>query len=379
MDSRQDRIFTFEELSWIYSNIIEVDGNLFFNENPIQTFLNKAGILKIYLPRHPKDSPFKSINQIKAKVHRIVWIIHNKINPEIVEHISSDFRNNNILNLNHISFKEMENRSKKEKLEYNRIHSNIKNKTSRGRYEHAQKRAKNFLGEFTLSFEKYEALLTKPCHYCSDYFKGTENTGSGLDRINNDLGYQSNNIVRCCAFCNYLKGDNLSYDIFKAALKSLIFYNKKEFEKLKDINNYYDLNKHLYKIDRSEEMNVALPKRIAKDNNIEYARAFSQKLSSRYSQSVCLSKRKDRDFSLTFEEFKKEILKPCYYCNDYFRLSGAKTGVGLDRKNNALGYTVENSVSCCPHCNYLKRDSLSPEQASIFIRSVIFNKVKLIL
>jgi hypothetical protein len=29
---------------------------------------------------------------------------------------------------------------------------------------------------------------------------------------------------------------------------------------------------------------------------------------------------------------------------------------GIDRADNALGYTVENSVSCCKICNIAKRD-----------------------
>ena len=28
---------------------------------------------------------------------------------------------------------------------------------------------------------------------------------------------------------------------------------------------------------------------------------------------------------------------------------------GVDRVNNDLGYTIENSVTCCSLCNYMKR------------------------
>ena len=29
--------------------------------------------------------------------------------------------------------------------------------------------------------------------------------------------------------------------------------------------------------------------------------------------------------------------------------------MGIDRKDNTLGYTLENSVPCCPTCNFAKR------------------------
>lgn len=49
--------------------------------------------------------------------------------------------------------------------------------------------------------------------------------------------------------------------------------------------------------------------------------------------------------------------KECHYCNDnIFRSS---QGYGLDRKDNDLGYTLENSIPCCSHCNFFKGKFLS--------------------
>lgn len=60
------------------------------------------------------------------------------------------------------------------------------------------------------------------------------------------------------------------------------------------------------------------------------------------------AKRKGRIFNLSFEQFKNIISKKCHYCNVFKK-------IGIDRKNNKLGYTVKNSLPCCWKCNNLKR------------------------
>lgn len=59
------------------------------------------------------------------------------------------------------------------------------------------------------------------------------------------------------------------------------------------------------------------------------------------------SKRWDSEI-IDFESFKKLANNPCYYCN-----GDAKKGI--DRIDNKIGYTKENSVSCCKICNYMKQ------------------------
>lgn len=71
-------------------------------------------------------------------------------------------------------------------------------------------------------------------------------------------------------------------------------------------------------------------------------------------------------FTLKLKEFMEIASKNCFYCNqepiqnhDYRPRSRPYNG--LDRVNNSLGYSVENSVSCCSICNYAKHD-LSVEE-----------------
>lgn len=56
---------------------------------------------------------------------------------------------------------------------------------------------------FTLSYEEFLVYWQKPCSYC-----GTEIATIGLDRVDNAKGYESANVVPCCAHCNALKGTN---------------------------------------------------------------------------------------------------------------------------------------------------------------------------
>jgi hypothetical protein len=45
------------------------------------------------------------------------------------------------------------------------------------------------------------------------------------------------------------------------------------------------------------------------------------------------------------------IFLPCFYCG-HSEIYGVN---GVDRKDNAVGYTLENSVPCCATCNFAKR------------------------
>ena len=59
---------------------------------------------------------------------------------------------------------------------------------------------------------------------------------------------------------------------------------------------------------------------------------------------------------LSFDEWKSLISNPCHYCNrDLYE----PCGTSIDRKDNELGYTTENSVQCCGECNRVKGNILS--------------------
>lgn len=60
------------------------------------------------------------------------------------------------------------------------------------------------------------------------------------------------------------------------------------------------------------------------------------------------AKRRGYCFELTIEEFSSYWNTTCSYCNDTIK------GIGLDRKDNTIGYTKDNVVACCTTCNMMK-------------------------
>jgi hypothetical protein len=82
------------------------------------------------------------------------------------------------------------------------------------------------------------------------------------------------------------------------------------------------------------------------------------RLIERYSSSAIAS---NLEFSLTREHAIRLFQSPCAYCgrdpSKITRIRGANGQVrwnGIDRYDNLIGYTIENSVSCCEICNLLK-------------------------
>jgi len=84
------------------------------------------------------------------------------------------------------------------------------NRTIEGRYGNLIKQAKNRNIEVKLTLEEYSYIIKDlKCHYCK---KELHATGSGLDRKDNNRGYEKNNVVACCKHCNERKSNWLTYD-----------------------------------------------------------------------------------------------------------------------------------------------------------------------
>ena len=74
--------------------------------------------------------------------------------------------------------------------------------------------------DFNLSYDDFERLVTSKCYYCGDdkanklikknyppfYY-------NGIDRVDNNVGYEKDNCVACCDFCNKAKR-NISIEEF---------------------------------------------------------------------------------------------------------------------------------------------------------------------
>lgn len=69
--------------------------------------------------------------------------------------------------------------------------------------------------EWELEREYAVYLMSQVCFYCGSYpgrinktRSGDLFTYSGIDRVDNDLGYIMGNCVSCCTYCNLVKRDN---------------------------------------------------------------------------------------------------------------------------------------------------------------------------
>ena len=84
-------------------------------------------------------------------------------------------------------------------------------------------RSKKLNLTYDLQLDEYIKLISMPCHYCellnsnyaTDRFNSSKNNRktsdtivyyNGLDRINSMQGYNKNNVVPCCKYCNRAKG-----------------------------------------------------------------------------------------------------------------------------------------------------------------------------
>jgi hypothetical protein len=75
-----------------------------------------------------------------------------------------------------------------------------------------------------------------------------------------------------------------------------------------------------------------------------------------------MARKRGLAFELTRDYFLTLTKKPCFYCGrppfattSTQEVNGQYSYNGIDRMNNAVGYTKENSVPCCKDCNWAKR------------------------
>lgn len=98
--------------------------------------------------------------------------------------------------------------------------------------------------------------------------------------------------------------------------------------------------------------------------------------------------RRSRDrntfWGLSEEQFFKLTQGHCTYCGiepkqRVWNVNPARTFLynGIDRKDNAKGYTPENCLPACGFCNALKSDLLQHEEMKVVIQALLhFRKKK---
>lgn len=78
----------------------------------------------------------------------------------------------------------------------------------------------------------------------------------------------------------------------------------------------------------------------------------------RYAMARRHAVKSNREFSLTFEEYNQIVSSPCVYKTD----GSEDFRIGLDRKDNTAGYTLDNSLPSCSLHNAIKSNVFTYEQ-----------------
>ncbi len=103
--------------------------------------------------------------------------------------------------------------------------------------------------------------------------------------------------------------------------------------------------------------------------NLELNRINSRKPRARFKRAKLDAARRSKEFEISFAAYTCLIAQPCFYCNNFFPPS--ETGSGLDRIDNAKGYSISNCLPCCSSCNRTRGSVWSVEEARIIIAAGI--------
>uniref|UniRef100_A0A6C0CB26 Uncharacterized protein n=1 Tax=viral metagenome TaxID=1070528 RepID=A0A6C0CB26_9ZZZZ len=183
-------------------------------------------------------------------------------------------------------------------------------RTVEGSYEMYVERASRSGYDFDVDEISFEKIVRQPCHYCGCL---EENRLSGIDRINNSIGYVKKNIVPCCTMCNMMK-NTLNKETFILLCTRISSCNNNESTKL-----YTDI--------------------LIDSKNITYLGYISS------------AERRKKIFELSVHQFVYFISRKCYMCG---RKSNENHCNGIDRINNDIGYEFDNCETCCAICNFIK-------------------------
>lgn len=193
--------------------------------------------------------------------------------------------------------------------------------------------------EFNITDEFAKELIINKCSYCNEF-----NKLSGIDRINSSLPYELNNCVACCKHCNIMKGEQTVKN-FKRIIEYLVY-----------INGF---------LNKTNENNSKINK---------YKNLFENAKNPKFNKFMTDATLRKITVSISKEQWKTIIKKPCQYCKNNFDDAGSN---GIDRVDSSFGYSDDNIVPCCKTCNLMK-NVLSVDEFYSRIKK-IYNKYNSII
>lgn len=88
------------------------------------------------------------------------------------------------------------------------------------------------------------------------------------------------------------------------------------------------------------------------EKQAEFNRARNNDVNASFKTYIRSAEDKNHPFELSKDQFLEIVYKPCYYCG----VLGEETRDfnGIDRMDQTEGYNIDNCVSSCKMCNYMK-------------------------
>jgi len=102
--------------------------------------------------------------------------------------------------------------------------------------------------EFAITHDDYKSIILQDCYLCGK--QSTETNINGVDRVDNDIGYNMENCKACCKECNHMKND---YDLGEL------------LEKMEKIREYWS-NKELPILPAQIHSIVAIAEKMTKED-----------------------------------------------------------------------------------------------------------------
>lgn len=173
----------------------------------------------------------------------------------------------------------------------------------------SQAQKKGIVWDNNMTDELCYKMMISNCYYCGFL---SDETLNGIDRMDSMDSYKESNCVGCCGKCNFMKG-------------SL------------DPSTFVDRCKHISKHFGGK----------GEYNHAAWSDSYSSSLNEYKKRAVNMG----LEFNLTQDQFNHLVNSNCFYC-DKVRTKSHRNGI--DRKDNNIGYILENCVACCGQCNQMK-------------------------
>ena len=181
--------------------------------------------------------------------------------------------------------------------------------------------------------ERSFKLITKTCKSCRESNKINDKKRDKEHR---------NELARICAKKpeNIIVKQQWAEANYEKVAKKWINYRSRQIEE----NQEEYLKKSAEHAKSWRENN---PEKV-KENNM----AKIKNVNSQYKIYIRSAGDKNLVFDLSQDVYIEKVKEPCYYCGEIDEHKGFN---GIDRMNQQMGYIVDNCVSCCQMCNYMKR------------------------